>query len=186
MKIYQAGYGWAPTLRIEAPDGRVLEDAATIFIGDPQFANGVIKVPSAGPPSQQLGATAIFMPDPQIVNQSIAPGTPQLRNPILLVRLYQGDLHLTQPQNVFSLDTGNMDLRWRGALRVGDSVVTPDGYKLSFTGLKAYTDLTLNKDPGISIVLAAFVIGLSALLISLYLPLMGPEQRLVPARELTG
>jgi cytochrome c biogenesis protein len=186
VKIYQAGYGWAPTLRVESPDGRVLEDGATIFVGDPQFANGVIKVPSAGPPSQQLGATAIFMPDPQIVNQSIAPGTPQLRNPILLVRLYRGDLHLTQPQNVFSLDTSNMDLRWRGALRVGDSVVTPDGYKLTFTSLKAYTDLTLNKDPGIPIVLAAFVIGLAALLISLYLPLMGPEQRLVPARELTG
>jgi cytochrome c biogenesis protein len=186
VKIYQAGYGWAPTLRVEAPDGRVLEDGATIFVGDPQFANGVIKVPSAGPPSEQLGATAIFIPDPQIVNQSIAPGTPQLRNPILLVRLYRGDLHLTQPQNVFSLDTSNMELRWRGALRVGDSVVTPDGYKLTFTSLKAYTDLTLNKDPGIPIVLAAFVIGLGALLVSLYLPLMGPEQRLVPARELTG
>jgi len=35
-------------------------------------------------------------------------------------------------------------------------------------------------------VLAAFIIGLSALLISLYLPLMGPEQRLTPPKELTG
>ena len=188
VKIYQAGFGWAPTLKIVTPDGRVVEDSPTIFIGDPQFANGVIKAPSAGPGAQQLGATAIFIPDPQIVNQSIAPGTPQLRNPILLVRLYRGDLHLDngQSQNVFALDTSNMDLRWRGALRVGDSVVTPDGYRLSFTGLKQYTDLTINKDPGIPIVLAAFVIGLSALLISLYLPLMGPEQRLAPARELTG
>ena len=65
-------------------------------------------------------------------------------------------------------------------------MVTPDGYKLSFTGLKTYTDLTLNKDPGIPVVLVAFAIGLSALLISLYLPLMGPEQRLSPPRELTG
>ena len=188
VKIYQAGFGWAPTLKIVTPDGRVVEDSPTIFIGDPQFANGVIKAPSAGPGAQQLGATAIFIPDPQIVNQSIAPGTPQLRNPILLVRLYRGDLHLDngQSQNVFALDTSNMDLRWRGALRVGDSVVTPDGYRLSFTGLKQYTDLTINKDPGIPIVLAAFVIGLSALLISLYLPLMGPEQRLAPSRELTG
>ena len=186
VKIYQAGYGWAPTLKIETPDGRVVEDGPTIFVGDPQFANGVIKAPSAGPGNQQLGASAIFLPDPQITDQSIGPGTPQLRNPILLVRLYRGDLHLTQPQNVFSLDTSNMDLRWRGALRVGDTVVTPDGYKLTFTSLKAYTDLTLNKDPGIPIVLAAFGIGLAALLVSLYLPLMGPEQRLVPARELTG
>jgi cytochrome c biogenesis protein len=188
VKIYQAGFGWAPTLKIETPDGRVVEDTPTIFVGDPQFANGVIKAPSAGPGAQQLGATAIFIPDPQIVNQSIAPGTPQLRNPILLVRLYRGDLHLDsgQSQNVYALDTSNMDLRWRGALQIGDSVVTPDGYRLSFTGLKRYTDLTINKDPGIPIVLAAFVIGLSALLLSLYLPLMGPEQRLSPSRELTG
>src|SRR6202171_3465711 len=186
VKIYQAGYGWAPTLRIEAPDGRVLEDGATIFVGDPQFANGVIKVPSAGPPSEQLGATAIFMPDPQIADQTIAPGTPQLRNPILLVRLYRGDLHLNQPQNVFALATSNMDLRWACAVRVGERVVTPGGSRLSFTGLKRYTDLTINKDPGIPIVLANFIIGLAALLISLYLPLMGPEQRLSPSRELTG
>jgi cytochrome c biogenesis protein len=186
VKIYQAGFGWAPTLRIETPDGRVVEDSPTIFVGDPQLANGVIKAPSAGPGNQQLGVTAIFIPDPQIQDQSIAPGSPQLRNPILLVRLFRGDLHLDRPQNVFALDTSNMDLRWRGALRVGDSVVTPDGYRLSFTGLKRYTDLTINKDPGIPIVLAAFVIGLTALLISLYLPLMGPEQRLSPSRELTG
>jgi cytochrome c biogenesis protein len=186
IKIYQAGYGWAPTLKIETPDGRVVEDAPTIFVGDPQFANGVMKAPSAGPANQQLGASAIFIPDPQISNQSIQPGSPELRNPILLVRLYRGDLHLTSPQNVFSLDTSQMDLRWRGALRLGDSVTTPDGYRLSFTSLKQYTDLTINKDPGIPIVLAAFIIGLSALLISLYLPLLGPEQRLAPARELTG
>jgi cytochrome c biogenesis protein len=186
VKMYQAGYGWSPTLRVETPDGRVVEDGPTIFVGDPQFANGVFKAPSAGPGDQQLGATAVFIPDPQISDQSISPGTPQLRNPILLVRLYRGDLHLNRPQNVYSLDTSNMDLRWRGALRVGDSVTTPDGYRLSFTGLKQYTDLTINKDPGIPIVLAAFIIGLSALLISLYLPLMGPEQRLDPAKELTG
>jgi cytochrome c biogenesis protein len=186
VKIYQASYGWAPILKIETPDGRVVADGATVFVGDPQFANGVIKAPSAGSGNQQLGVSAIFMPDPQISNQAIAPGGPQRRNPILLARLYRGDLHLTTPQNVYTLDTSNMDLRWRGALQLGDRVVTPDGYRLSFTGLKQYTVLTINKDPGIPIVLASFVIGLGALLISLYLPLIGPEQRLTPAKELTG
>ena len=186
VKIYQASYGWAPTLKIQTPDGRVVEDGPTIFVGNPQLANGVIKAPSAGPGNQELGATAIFMPDPQIVNDAIEAGSPQLRNPLLLVRLYRGDLHLNEPQNVFTLDTTNMDLRWRGALRPGDSVVTPDGYRLSFTGVTPYTDLTLNKDPGIPIVLAAFAIGLSALLISLYLPLLGPEQKTTHSKELTG
>ena len=185
VKIYQASYGWAPTLKIETPDSRVVEDGPTVFVGDPPLANGVIKAPSAGPANQQLGATAIFIPDPQISNGAIAAGSPVQRDPILLVRLYRGDLHLNQPQNVFSLDTSHMDLRWRGALRLGDSVVTPDGYRLSFTDLKQYTVLTINKDPGIPIVLAAFVIGLLALLISLYLPLLGPEQRNTPAQELT-
>src|SRR5207248_10115974 len=155
VKIYQAGYGWAPTLKIETPDGRVVKDGPTIFVGDPQFANGVFKAPSSGPVDQQLGATAIFIPDPQISGQSIAPGTPQLRNPILLVRLYRGDLHLTQSQNVYSIDTSNMDLRWRGALRVGDSVTTPAGYRLRCTGLQPYPDLTINKDLGTPIVPAA-------------------------------
>jgi cytochrome c biogenesis protein len=185
VKIYQASYGWAPTLKIQTPDGRVVEDGPTVLVGDPQFANGVVKAPSAGPGNQQLGATVIFMPDPQIINDAIQPGSPQLRNPIMLVRLYRGDLHLNQAQNVFTLDTSNMDMRWRGALRLHDSIVTPDGDRLTFTGLNYYTDLTLNKDPGIPIVLAAFAIGLSALLISLYLPLLGPEQKLKPAKELT-
>jgi len=184
VKIYQTGYGWAPALKIETPDGRTVADGPVTFVGDPQFANGVIKAPSAGPASQELGVAAWFLPDPRLSGNAISPGTPELRNPLMLVNLYRGDLHLTQPQNVFSLDTSGMDLRWRGALRVGDTVTTPDGYRLTFSRLAQYTDLTFNKDPGVPIVLAGFVIGLGALIVSLYLPVLGPEQRLAPPREL--
>jgi cytochrome c biogenesis protein len=184
-KIYQAGYGWAPVLRIETPDGRVVADGATIFLGDPPFANGVVKAPSAGPAGQQLAVSAIFMPDPRLQGDAIVPGSAQSHNPLLLVRLYRGSLP-DNAQNVFTLDTSGLDLRWRGALRLGDSVTTPDGYRLSFPALKQYTDLTVNKDPGVAIVLAAFAIGLTALLLSLYLPLMGKEDRLAPPSELAG
>ena len=34
-------------------------------------------------------------------------------------------------------------------------------------------------------VMAAFIIGLTALIASLYLPLLGPEQRLAPAPQFT-
>ncbi len=184
VKVYQTGYGWAPALRVETPDGRVVADGSAIFLGDPQFAQGVVKAPSAGPPSQQLGATAWLIPDPRLRDDSIRPGTAEPKNPILLLRLYRGDLHLDRAQNVYALDTTGMDLLWRGALRIGDSVETPEGYRLTFTGLRQYTDLTAKKDPGVWIVFGAFLIGLTALLLSLYLPLIGPEQRLAPARQL--
>ncbi len=184
VKVYQTGYGWAPALRVETPDGRVVADGSAIFLGDPQFAQGVVKAPSAGPPSQQLGATGWLIPDPRLSDDSIRPGTAEPNNPILLLRLYRGDLHLDRAQNVYALDTTGMDLLWRGALRIGDSVTTPEGYRLTFTGLRQYTDLTAKKDPGVWIVFGAFLIGLTALLLSLYLPLIGPEQRLAPARQL--
>ena len=186
VKLYQSGYGWAPILRIQTPDGRTVADGATIFLGDPPLANGVIKAPSAGPGAEQLAASAIFIPDPRLQGDAIAPGGPSPTLPLLLVRLYRGNLHLDTAQNVYTLDTSGLDLRWRGALRLGDSATTPDGVRLTFTGLKQYTDLTVNKDPGVSIVLAAFVIGLGALLLSLYLPLLGREDRLAPPSELAG
>ena len=185
VKVYQSGYGWAPTLRIQTPDGRVVADGPTIFLGDPQLANGVIKAPAAGPQGKRLAATALLLPDPQVSGDAISPGTAEPRNPLLLVRLYRGAIP-DRAENVYTLDTTGMDLRWRGALRLGDRVTTPDGVTVSFTGLKQYTDFALNRDPGIPIVLSAFAIGLSALLVSLYLPALGREERLAPARELTG
>jgi len=186
VKLYQTGYGWAPTIRIETPDGRVLTDAPTIFLGDVPFARGVIKAPSAGPPGQQLGLTAWFIPDAQVSGDTIRPGTAELKNPLMLLRLYRGDLHLDRPQNVYALDTAGMDPRWRGALRVGETAITPDGYRLTFTGVRQYSDLLIKKDPGVPIVLAAFAIGLGALLLSLYLPLLGKEDRLPPLPELSS
>jgi cytochrome c biogenesis protein len=184
VKLYQTGYGWAPTVRIEAPDGRILTDAPTIFLGDVPFARGVIKAPSAGAPGQQLGATAWFIPDAQVSGDAIRPGTAELKNPLLLLQLYRGDLHLDRPQNVYSLDTTGMDLRWRGALRVGETAVTPDGYRVTFSGVRQYSDLLIKKDPGVPLVFAAFAIGLAALLCSLYLPVLGREERLPPLPEL--
>ncbi len=186
VKMYQTGYGWAPTLRIETPDGRVVADAPALFTGEPQFASGVVKAPSAGPPGEQLGVTAWFLPDARVGGDTIGPGSAELRVPVLLVRLFRGDLHADRPQNVFTLNTQGMDLRWRGALRLGDSVTTPDGYRLTFSGVKPYTDLTLNKDPGVGIVFVAFIIGLTGLLLSLYLPLLGRGDRPGPPRQLMG
>jgi len=184
VKIYQTGYGWAPRLRLQTPDGRVVTDQATVFLGDPQFARGVVKAPSAGTGAQQLGALAWLIPDPQVRDDTIRPGSAERKDPLLLVRLYRGELHLDRAQNVYALDTTGMDLLWRGGLRLGDEVTTPEGYRLTFTDLRQYTDLTIKKDPGVWLVFAAFAIGLTALVVSLYLPVLGGGARLAPPGSL--
>lgn len=172
-QIYQVGYGWAPWIQIGLPSGRLVADSPTVFLGDQRISNGVVKAPSAGPPSQQLGMTGYLIPDPRLSGQAISPGTAEWRNPVLIVSLWRGDLHLDKPQNVYSLDTAGMQLVWRGLLRIGESVTTDDGYRLSFPSLSRYTDLKVNHDPGQGIVYGAFALGLAALILNMYLPMIG-------------
>jgi hypothetical protein len=68
-------------------------------------------------------------------------------------------------------------LQWRGALRPGETIQTPDGYRLTFADLRPYTVFGVKQDPGVPIVYAAFVLGISALLLSLYLPLLARRKR---------
>ena len=175
-KIYQVGYGWAPRIRIETPDGRVVADSPTVFLGDQKMANGVVKAPSAGPPGQQVALSAYFIPDPRVSGDAISPGSAALRNPILLAQLWRGDLHLDRPQNVYSLDTTGMTLLWKGLVRVGDTATTPDGYQLSFLSVPQYSVLQVTRDPGVPIVEAAFAIAVASLLLTLYIPVIGQRQ----------
>src|SRR6266852_6556454 len=172
-QIYQVGYGWAPWVQIALPTGTAVADSPTVFLGDQRISNGVVKAPSAGPPSQQLGMTGYLIPDPRLSGQAISPGPAEWRNPVLIASLWRGDLHLDKAQNVYSLDTTGMQLVWRGLLRIGDSVTTDDGYRLSFPSLGRYTDLKVNHDPGQGIVYGSFVLGLAALILNMYLPMIG-------------
>ncbi|MDQ6880133.1 MAG: cytochrome c biogenesis protein ResB, partial [Candidatus Dormibacteraeota bacterium] len=179
-KIYQIGYGWAPWVRVRMPDGRLVADAPVMFLGDQAISNGVIKAPSAGRPGQQLAATALLIPDPRVSGQAISAGTAERRNPILLLQLWRGDLHLDtgRPQNVYALDTNGMSLVWRGLLRIGDSVTTADGVQIAFPALRQYSDLKVTHDPGVGIVYGAFILAMATLFPMLYLPLLGRHRRL--------
>jgi cytochrome c biogenesis protein len=172
VKLYQQSYGWAPAITVTAPDGRVVAEGAVIFGGSPEVATGVVKAPAAGAPPEQVGLQAFLYPDPVLDGVRLRPVSPNPRNPLLVLHLFKGDLHLDRPQRVFDLDTSALSLQWRGALSPGETIQTPDGYRLTFADLKPYTVFGVKRDPGVPIVYGAFALGISALLLSLYLPLL--------------
>ncbi len=176
VKLYQAGYGWAPAITVTAPDGRIVADGPVIFGGSPEVATGVIKAPGAGPPPEQVGIQAFLYPDALLDADRLRPASAEPRNPLLILRLFKGDLHLERSQRVFDLDLSGLRLAWRGALRPGETQQTPEGYRITFAELKPYTAFQVKKDPGVPLVYGAFILGIGALLLSLYVPLLGRHQ----------
>ena len=168
-KFYQASYGWAPVIQVFDPSGKTIYDAPIIFFGDPNFAHGVVKIPAAGPPGQQLGARMFFAPDLQDVGNSATAGTANLRNPGLSFAFFQGDLHANRVANVYDIDVSAMHQIWTGGLLVGQSADLPGGYKVSFPRVMQYTTLQVTYAPGLPIIWASFVLMLGGLMVRLYL-----------------
>jgi len=168
-KFYQASYGWAPVVKVVDPNGKTVFDAPVIFFGDPNFAHGVIKVPAAGPPGQQLGARMFFAPDLQDAGNSARAGSADLKNPGLSLAVFQGDLHANRVSNVYDIDMSGMKQVWTGGLLAGQSADLPGGYRVSFPRVMRYTTLQVTNAPGLPIIYASFVLMLGGLLVRLYL-----------------
>ncbi|MHB8507024.1 MAG: cytochrome c biogenesis protein ResB [Candidatus Dormibacteria bacterium] len=168
IKFYQASYGWAPVVKVTAPDGRVVFDAPVIFFGDPTYSNGVVKIPAAGAPPNQLAARMFFVPDLRTSESGAYPGTANPNNPALNYLFFVGDLHAQRAQNVYDLDVTAMKESGRGVLFQGDSAVLPNGYRVSFPQLMRYTGLQVTDDPGVPVIWVSFVLMLGGLLVRLY------------------
>jgi cytochrome c biogenesis protein len=174
VKFYQASYGWAPVIQVFDPSGKEIFNSPVVFFGDPQLANGVMKVPASGAPGQQLGARMFFVPDLKTSNG--AAGQPQahagsanLNNPALSVIFFQGDLHADRVQNVYDIDVTAMKEVWKGGLLMGETAVLPGGYRVSFPRVARYTGLQATYAPGLPIIYASFVLMLGGLMVRLYL-----------------
>jgi cytochrome c biogenesis protein len=182
VKFYQASYGWAPVLRVTDPSGREVFNAPVLFFGDPQLADGIVKVPSAGPPGQQLGALMFFIPDVRDSGGGSVAGSAELRNPAIEYRLFKGDLQAGRAQNVYELDTSRMTQVATGGILMGQTADLPGGYKMTFSRVMQYTGLQVTHDPGVPIIWVSFALMLGGLLVRLYLrPLL--ESRAQRHRE---
>lgn len=172
-KAFLVGHGYAPVIVVKDKDGTVIHDAATPFLQvDANFtSNGVIKMPDAQP---QLALQGIFAPTATIDNERGPHSTfPAANDPAVFLSAFQGNLGLDNgiPQNVYRLDTTNLERLGIKGLRVGETWELPNGVgSVSFVGLKEYAVFDVAHDPGKEFALVAAVLAILGLMLSLFVP----------------
>jgi cytochrome c biogenesis protein len=182
-QVYLLGNGYAPTVTVRDPKGKIVFQDSVPFL--PQDANltslGVIKVPDGL--SKQLGMIGFFYPtkgSSQTAQGAFASTFPGLRDPLLTLNVYSGDLGLNNgsPQSVYSLNTDKLtqlDGPHTKAksleLAVGQTVELPNGMgTLSLDNVKRYASLDIHHDPSQGWVLFFAIFVLGGLLTSLLVP----------------
>lgn len=169
VKFYQSSYGWAPRVTV-TKDGKVLADGPVVSLGQPTFSQGVVKIPAAGPPPNQVGIEFFFVPDPVTAQGRVFGNSPIPNDPTLYFRVYRGDLGLTVPQSVYSLDTTNLTLVTEGEVKLNGETEILDGLEVAFPELKEWTGLQISKDPGIPTIYTAFTLALIGVMVAFYFP----------------
>ncbi|WP_242682158.1 cytochrome c biogenesis protein ResB [Herbiconiux sp. SYSU D00978] len=179
--IYLLGNGFAPTITVRNADGDVVFREAVPFLPqDAQLTSiGVVKVPDGL--SEQLGMIGFFYPTAsELETGALASTHPDLRNPVLTLQLYTGDLQLDDgiPRSVYALETDDMtQLTGRGTdieslvLAEGDTVEMPNGLgTVTFEQVDRYVSLDIHRDPTQGWVLIFAVLAVAGLLTSLFIP----------------
>ena len=190
-RVFQSDYGYAPVVKVtlSRPGGRrtVPQDGPLLTLRDQatEVSNGAVKLPMLDP---QVGLDVTMFTGFQLTpgpdGRAEIGNDPRLVNPLLVVFPWQGDLHADEVQSVFTLD--RTDLRPLAdrplLIPLGQTKALPGGLgTVSFTGVRQYTVLTLARDPGVPVVLAAAVLILLGLLPSLYVTRRRVWVRAAPA-----
>jgi cytochrome c biogenesis protein len=110
-EIYLLGNGYAPSITVRDPTGKVVFSESVPFLA--QDANltsiGIVKIPDGL--ATQVGMRGFFYPTAAKNEAGTFSSThPDLRNPMLSLVLYTGDLGINQgtPKSVYSLDSDRM------------------------------------------------------------------------------
>jgi cytochrome c biogenesis protein len=177
-KVFLLGNGYAPVFTVRDSTGAVVTSGPVPFLPrDGSMASrGVVKAPSAQP--DQLGFEGFFLPsaafDPDAGPISVFPG---LRLPRAVLTAWTGDLGLDDgnPQSVYSLDkSGLTQVMGRSgqplaqSLAPGRTMALPDGGSITFEGVRRWASLQVARNPGTGPALAAAVLALTGLMLSLF------------------
>jgi cytochrome c biogenesis protein len=182
-QVYLLGNGYAPTITVRDPDGTIVfQDSVPFLPQDPNLTSlGVIKVPDGL--AKQLGMIGFFYPtkgDSQTAAGAFASTFPGLKNPLLTLNVYQGDLGVNSgvPQSVYNLDTDKLtQLTGPGTkvkaieLAPGQTAQLPNGLgSVSLDNVKRFASLDIHHDPTQGWVLLFAILVLAGLLTSLFVP----------------
>lgn len=173
-KIFLLGSGYAPSFTVRDGDGNIaFQGAVAALAQDANFTSTTaIKVPDAEP--EQLGFNVTVTPTaPLAVDPKTGPKSlfPEMNNPRVFLGAWAGDLGLDTgvPQNIYELDTSDMDQIGIKELAPGQTWKLPAGRgTITFDGLKEYGNFQIAHDPGSLVVLAgatAAILGIMASLL---------------------
>lgn len=181
--VYLLGNGYAPTITIKDPKGKVVFSDSVPFIAqDARLTSlGWVKVPDGL--REQVGMIGFFYPT--VGKSGTADGAltstfPGLNDPVLSLNVYAGDLGVDSgvPQSVYSLNTDKMtQLAGPGTktkalqLKPGETVELPSGLgTITMGDVKRYASLDVHHDPAQGWVLLFAILILAGLLTSLFVP----------------
>ncbi|WP_461021691.1 cytochrome c biogenesis protein ResB [Thalassiella azotivora] len=195
-KVFLTGNGYAPRVTVRDGTGEAVFSGPVVFL--PLDGNltseGVVKAPDARP--TQLGFEGLFLPtaavDPTTGPTSLFPAA---LDPRLVLTAFTGDLGLGdgRPQSVFTLDKADLSQvtidgqPLAKALAVGETMTLPDGQgSITFDGVSRFANFQIAYDPGKEISLAAAVMLLAGLTVSLLVRRRRVWVRVRPAPQHTG
>jgi len=168
-KVFLVGHGYAPTFIVRDADGGIVYDDSVPFL--PQDGNftstGVVKVPDTSP---QLGFQGIFLPT-SAIDDIRGPHSvfPDADDPSVFLSAWEGDLGLDSgvPQSIYSLETEQMEQIGLRALIPGQTWDFAGG-EIEFTGWQRWASFQLAFDPGKEAALAASILAMVGLTVSLF------------------
>ncbi|MFL6287809.1 MAG: cytochrome c biogenesis protein ResB [Actinomycetes bacterium] len=173
-KVFLIGSGYAPVFTVRDGRGEVVYSGAVPAL--PQDAGftstTVVKVPDAKP--DQLGFNVTVTPTPpDRVDPTTGPVSafPEANDPRVYLGAWSGDLGLNSgvPQNVYQLDTSNLEQLGRKDLGVGETWKLPGGRgSITFDRLAEFANMQVAADPGRWVALLAVVAGLIGISLSLF------------------
>jgi cytochrome c biogenesis protein len=198
-RVYIIGHGYAPKITVTRPGLAPITDVVPFIPQDPNTfqSEGAFQelgpVGSDGKKTKDIGISGFFSPTPVESSSNVfTSAAPQVANPVLGVFVYQGDLGFDGlPKSVYSLDQGQIDngeLKQIGTanLRIGQSVTTANGVKVTFDGWTNWVSFQISHDPTQGYLLisaSAMVVGLIG---SLAVRRRRVWIRLRPADEVAG
>jgi cytochrome c biogenesis protein len=189
-RVYLITHGFAPQLTIRMPDGTVRHDTAVFLPRDATtfLSEGAFKEQGAPGKDEDIGVSGFFAPTPQETADGVITSiSPQVRNPVLGVFVFQGDLNYKGlPQSVYALDTAKMKKLGAVNLQVGDSKTFANGVSVTFDGWKPWASIQISHDPSQGYLLVAAVAMVLGLLGSLGVRRRRLWLRITPSTDAAG